>query len=984
MEPSSATPVEGGSPAIVLHDAVPGRLRVRLSGLRSADRARRLERALLGSGGLHRATASPETRSVLVVGDAALNPTTLLGKIERAWEIACGRMQSPEPAWWNLEPYEAAALLETGTTGLSSGEASARLARFGRNALQPAEEPSGLQLLLNQFRSLPSLLLMGSAIISMLTGGLFDAALIAGVITANAAIGFLTERRAMRIIHGFVQHATGLALVQRDGSPVEVQADRIVPGDLLLLTAGTAVPADARLMETRDLVIDESMLTGESQPVSKCTDVLADPATPMAERRNMAFGGTLVLSGEAIAVVVATGYLSEIGRIQAAVSETRHPATPLQRRLVGLELGLTLISFAAAAAVFGLGLLHGQSVLQLLPTAAALAIAAIPEGLPSAATVILATGLREMQRQGVLIRRLDAVETLGSVTAICFDKTGTLTQNRMAPVLLAFPDQELTIRDGVFRNGPTVIEPNTAKPLLLLLQVAVLCNESDLESGHAHHVLNGSSTENALLRLAIEAGIDVAALRQTHTLIETEARTEQRRFMRTRHEGNFVAIKGNPEDVLALCDDVLLTDGSTPLSEQLRDDISAQNQSMASRGLRVLGFAHERSGVMTWLGMVGLADPLRPDMPSIIRTFQTAGIRTVMVTGDQAATAGAIAAELHLSDQAQVTDGIATLSAADLESEAAASNVFARITPTEKLRIVRAFQESGEIVAMAGDGSNDAPALRAADIGVALGGEGTAIAREAADVVLAGDDLSTMVIAVRQGRAIYANLRKSVHFLVGTNSGEVLLALAASALGMRQPLTPAQLLWINLLTDVAIAISLGFEPPESDLMAQAPRDPAEPIIGPANARWLAAKGSLFAASALGAHMIGVARHGPGGGGLGFLTLLGAQLLDGLASRSQTQPAWNLPPNRYLTASLLGIAGLQVVAGLVPAVRGILGIGAFGVTDALVIGSGSLAPYLVSELAKMPDAFTSPPMALTSAADGQPPSQWMPESNIPRA
>ena len=626
MEPSSAIPVEGGSPAIVLHDAVPGRLRVRLSGLRSADRARRLERALLGSGGLHRATASPETRSVLVVGDAALDPTTLLGKIERAWEIACGRMQSPEPAWWNLEPYEAAALLETGTTGLSSGEASARLARFGRNALQPAEEPSGLQLLLNQFRSLPSLLLMGSAIISMLTGGLFDAALIAGVITANAAIGFLTERRAMRIIHGFVQHATGLALVQRDGSPVEVQADRIVPGDLLLLTAGTAVPADARLMETRDLVIDESMLTGESQPVSKCTDVLADPAAPMAERRNMAFGGTLVLSGEAIAVVVATGYLSEIGRIQAAVSETRHPATPLQRRLVGLELGLTLISFAAAAAVSSaLGCCMGRACCSSCRPRPRWRLPPFPEGLPSAATVILATGLREMQRQGVLIRRLDAVETLGSVTAICFDKTGTLTQNRMAPVLLAFPDQELTIRDGVFRNGPTVIEPNTAEPLLLLLQVAVLCNESDVESGHAHHVLNGSSTENALLRLAIEAGIDVAALRQTHTLIETEARTEQRRFMRTRHEGNFVAIKGNPEDVLALCDDVLLTDGPTPLSEQLRDDISAQNQSMASRGLRVLGFAHERSGVMTWLGMVGLADPLRPDMPSIIRTFQAAG-----------------------------------------------------------------------------------------------------------------------------------------------------------------------------------------------------------------------------------------------------------------------------------------------------------------------------------------------------------------------
>jgi Ca2+-transporting ATPase len=921
---------------------------------------RRLERVLLAEWtGCVRAEANAVTGNLLVVTSLPVSQESIRQRIKWAWAVACGHAEPNQPNWWRLTPEETASRLSTSCTGLTNAEAADRLAKFGPNRLTSTEQPGTLQLLLRQFRSLPSLLLTGSAVASLLTGGVFDAALIASVVAANAAIGFVTEQRAARIIEGFVSHGSGMALVRRNGEAGEIPAGSVVPGDVLLLMPGMIVPADARIIEAQDLVADESMLTGESAPVSKSIDRLTDPELPLAERSNMVFSGTLILAGQGLALVVSIGRSTEVGQINAAVAETESPKTPLQRRLEALELGITALSFAAAGAVFGLGMLHGQAIGEILPTAIALAIAAIPEGLPTTATVILARGLREMQRQGALIRRLDAVETLGSVNAICFDKTGTLTQNRMAVSVIAFDSERLVMREGrIYRDGMTV-DPSSLPTLLLLMRLAVLCNESEIASSTQHQILNGSSTENALLLAAVQAGIDTDEVRDAFPLIDTQGRTEHRRYMATRHgtsAGVFLAVKGSPDDVLELCEFCEEPDATLELTEQRRDSIRASNREMAARGLRVLGFAYHPDSAddpdgLIWVGMIGLSDPLRPDMQDVIADFHRAGIRTVMITGDQAATARSIAYDLALSPHLRVTDGIGSMSEAILREASAQSDVFARITPVDKLRIVQALQSTGQVIAMTGDGSNDAPALRAADIGVALGADGTTIARETADLVLAGDDLGTMVVAVSQGRAIYANLRKSVHFLVGTNSSEILLTLAATAIGLRQPLNPAQLLWINLLTDIAIAVSLGFEPPEADLMACPPRDPQEPIIGASDAKRLATKGALFSASALAAHLYGLARYGTNGGGIGFLTLLGAQLLDGLSSRSQTQPVWKLPPNPSVRNSLIGILALQTAAALVPATRRLLGIATLDWADLGIIAAGSIAPFLTVELAK---------------------------------
>jgi Ca2+-transporting ATPase len=936
----------------VVHACVAGRLRVHLAALiDNPDLIDKLSAALRQRREIRSSRASSITGNLLVEYDPQESQTTILEIIDGAIADSATPLR-PSVAWWTLSEEQALQQLNTSRTGLSSDAVAERSHDNAHTVQRPIAPTHPLTLLGGQFNSLPIILLSASALVSVATGGLLDAALVGGVIVANVVIGYVTERNAERIIHSFIKEDEQRALALRDGQPREVSRDELVPGDVLVLTPGTILPADVRIIESNGLTIDESILTGESMASSKIASTLVDPSTALPDRANMAYSGTFVTGGNGIAAVVATGYASEVGRINLAVASTRRAATPMQRQINQLGGQLTMASVMCSAALFGLGWWYELPLSELIRRSAALAVAAIPEGLPTVTTSILATGMQDMKRHGVLIRSLNAVETLGSVDVICFDKTGTLTRNQMQVTSIRIDSEQIDVRNNRFVYDDEPIDPNTHSGLMDLLRVGVLCNESVL-SGATAYIVNGSSTENALLLAAMRAGLDVVHLRQEYPLRDVEYRTETRRYMRTVHEVDgerrITAIKGNPLDVLALCRSRRDEETEHPLDDRYLAQIADDNAEMANAGLRVLGFAYAQDDdPPIWLGMVGMTDPARPEMAAVVEQFHRAGIRTIMVTGDQAGTALAVARDIALAPTISVYD-CAVAPAADIPASADATDVFARISPLHKLDVVRALQDQRHIVAMTGDGVNDGPALRAADIGITFGTTGTDAARTIADVVLAEDDLATMIIAVERGRTIYDNLHKAISFMVGTNSSEVMLTLAAAAVGAGQPLNTAQLLWINLVTDVAIAYSLGFEPPESDVLNKPPRAVDTPIIGRDDYRQLFVKGGLISGTAFATHLYGLARYGANGGGIAMSTLIAAQLLEGFSSRSRQRRVWDLPINPRLTASIFGLFGLQTLVSVIPLTRQMLGIEALDLLDLAVIAGGAGGQFLFSEL-----------------------------------
>lgn len=946
----------------VIHAPIAGRIRVRIpSLLRRPHLAKRLETELLARDVITAVNVSSNTATVLITYPRALAVDDIISVIADSLTAASAPKGTPPPiTWWSLSEQAVLEKLATSHNGLSTTEADHRRQQSGPNAPFHASEPSRWAILTRQFNSLPIVVLTVSTAFSLVTGGLFDAALIGGVIAANVIIGYATESRAEATIHRFMRLDRPSAIVRRDNGTVELSSDSLVPGDIILLTPGTVLTADARVLVSNELTVDESLLTGESLPVLKRSTPV-DRASSLADRLNMLFSGTTVVTGSGSAVVVATGHGTEASRIAAVVATTERTQTPLQLQLDHLGRQLTFASFLAAAAVFGLGLIRGTPLFGLLRVSSALAVAAIPEGLPTVATTILASGLQQMQRHNVLIRHLAAVETLGSVSVLCFDKTGTLTQNKMAASRIITNGHRFSIQDGFILDMHQA-DPTAYPGLMELFRVIALCSEVKISEGPDASLFDGSSTETALLVVAMQAGLDIREERERYPRILVNLRSEHRRYMKSLHSVDeqhvYIAVKGNPLDVLKMCDRYMDDDGVHRLSGRRRRDILAENDEMMAQGLRILGFAYDqrqddRQHGLIWLGLVGLADPARPGMASLIDSFHDAGIRTVMLTGDQSGTAMAIAQELGLADDIHLMDGAAFVekSSEDLADEVAHTDVFSRVSPVHKLDIVQALQHSHAVVAMTGDGTNDGPALRAAHIGITMGQDGTDAAREVADVVLADDDLSSLIVAVRHGRTLYSNIRKSVHFLVGTNSSEVLLTVQAAALNAGQPLNPAQLLWLNLITDVAIAFSLGFEQPAADVMAQPPRPLDEKIINGQDYRRLVTKGALFSTASLLAHFYGMNKYGPTGGGIAFATLVAAQLLDGFSSRSETTPAWSLPPNPYLRRSVIGSLLVQAAAILWPVSRGILGVAALDLLDLGVIGLGAGVPFLASEISK---------------------------------
>ncbi|MFO7173107.1 MAG: HAD-IC family P-type ATPase, partial [Bacillota bacterium] len=823
--------------------------------------------------------------------------------------------------WHAQAPEEVLAALATGPGGLSHREARRRLESVGPNLLREAPQAPWWAILLAQFQDFMVLILLVATGVSYALGERADALTIVAIVVLNALLGFVQEYRAERSLAALKELAAPTARVRREGRVQEVPAAEVVPGDVLLLEAGDRVPADARLLEAHSLLAEEAALTGESVPVAKAATWVGAPDTPLGDRRNMVYLGTVLRGGRGEAVAVATGMATEVGRIAGMIQEAEEEPTPLQRRLDQLGRWLVLACLGICALVVVAGTLRGEPATRMFLTGVSLAVAAIPEGLPAIVTVALALGVQRMIRRNAIVRRLQAVETLGCATAILSDKTGTLTRNEMMVRAVWTPGRSYRVTGDGYRPAGEFYPEGSDRPcpaaedaaLVQTLRSGVLCNNAELvppRQGDRSGAwgIQGDPTEGALLVAAAKAGEAPDRLFLSCRRLGEAPFSPERRRMAVLVAGpggeRVLHAKGAPDTILSLTTRVLDPDGRVrPLTEADRQAALAAAEAMAGAALRVLAVAYrplgpaepgqaadpspeadgvealERDLVLT--GLVGLMDPPRPEVRQAVRAAARAGIRTVMVTGDHPATALAVARELGIAgpgERALTGAEVEAMADEELVAAAATARVFARVAPQHKLRIVRAFKARGEIVAMTGDGVNDAPAVKEADIGIAMGRGGTDVTREASQLVLADDNYATIVAAVEEGRGIYDNIRKFIRYLLACNTGEVLTMFLAAAARLPLPLLPIQILWVNLVTDGLPAMALGMDPPEPDVMSRPPRRPDEGVFSRGLGGKILGRGlliglgtlALFLWGLLGWGLLGGAGAlgpGPGPGGL---------------------------------------------------------------------------------------------------------------------
>jgi magnesium-transporting ATPase (P-type) len=784
----------------------------------------------------------------------------------------------PRP-WHAADHVEVLESYRTQAEGLGGAEAQARLARFGANRLPQAAKRGVLARLFAQIHNVLIYVLLLSAIISLFLDHAVDAAVIFAVVIVNAAIGFIQEGKAEQALQAIAAMIDPRATVLRDGHRQSVPADQVVPGDIVVIEAGDRVPADLRVIRARNLRIEEAILTGESVAVEKDIRPVEEDA-PLGDRTSMAFSGTFVASGQGLGAVVATGLHTELGRISALLGEVESLKTPLIRRMDDFARQLTIVILGVAALAFVFAwYARGYSADDAFMTVVGLAVAAIPEGLPAILTITLAIGVRRMAARNAIIRRLPAVETLGSVSVICSDKTGTLTRNEMTVGRLRTADHTFEVTgvgyapEGAFMRDGNEVDPASDPVALQLVRAALLCNDAEVRLTHTEKdrlwTVNGDPMEGALVVLAMKAGIEPEVMRRQLPRLDEIPFDAAHRFMATLHrshdDGAFVLIKGAPERVLSMCAHELTSQGSRPI------DTAAWHRradELAGEGYRVLAFAMKPAagdkaalsfddvdGGAVLLGVVGLIDPPRDEAIEAIRDCRTAGIRVVMITGDHVVTAREIGRQLGLHDhdaaRAYTGQEIEALDAGALRAVAREASVFARTTPEHKLRLVEALQAERLIVAMTGDGVNDAPALKRADVGVAMGQKGTEAAKQASEMVLADDNFASIVAAVREGRTVYDNILKVIAWTLPTNGGEAFTILAALMLGLAMPITPVQILWVNMVTAVALGLTLAFEPPEPGTMRRAPRPSGERILSPSLIWRIAFVSALFVAGAFG-------------------------------------------------------------------------------------------------------------------------------------
>ncbi|MEF2553586.1 cation-transporting P-type ATPase [Aurantimonas sp. A2-1-M11] len=863
--------------------------------------------------------------------------------------------------------------------GLSDEEVARRREKHGENRLRRAVRKSVWAVLVDQFKSLIFALLGAAAALSFFLGEFIQGTAILIAVLINAAIGFFTELRAMRSMEALRELERDTARVRRDGKEREVESAELVPGDLVLLEAGEVVPADLRLMETSNLQVNESALTGESVPVGKTTEAIeGDPQ--LADRENMAFKGTSIAIGSGIGGVTGTGMNTELGSISQMAEEAEEARSPLEQRLDKLSQRLLVVILVIAAVTALIGVVRGRDLMLMIETGVALVVAAVPEGLPIVASVALARGMWRLARRNALIERLTAVETLGAVTVICSDKTGTLTENRMALSRIRIAAGEVSIGEGEnsFALDDEHIDPGDHAALKAALEVSVLCNSAVLDEGDDEERRGtGDPMEVALLEGGRHAGLDREELVGRMEEVRREEFDPDVKMMATYHrvdEGVLIAVKGAPEAVLEVCARVLGDDDEPEdLDEEARNRWQGLNDELAGKGLRALALAQKRvpdesAGPyedLTLIGLVGLLDPPRSEVRDAVLECRRAGIRVAMVTGDQPNTARAIAAAVGLvddSDDVRVVEGKDMPSAENKLTEEEQSHllntpIFARFNPAQKLDLIQIYQDAGFVVAMTGDGVNDAPALKKADIGVAMGQRGTEVARDAADMVLLDDSFATIVAAVKQGRTIFGNIRRFVVYMLSGNTGEIFAVSLMALLNAPLPLLPLQILYINIVSDVFPALALGVGETAGDVMKRPPRDPKEPILTRRIWGVIGGYGVLIGASVLIvfwlAFEFGMSRYEAVT--VSFLTFGFARLWHVFNMRDADSPVFRneITTNRYVWIAIgIGIA-LMLGAIYLPVLGPVLNTVPPDLQGWTLIVCGSLAPLVIGQLLKLP-------------------------------
>lgn len=829
--------------------------------------------------------------------------------------------------WYQMTAEEALRGMESSHGGLSSGQAEVRCGQFGENVLQEHAGKKIWQVFLEQFQDLLVLILIVAAAISVLSGSGESAAVIFAVITMNAVLGTIQHEKARKSLESLKKLSAPVAQVLRDGKSQEIPAAKVVPGDIVLLDAGSLVAADGRLLECYNLQVNESSLTGESLPVEKRAGVEDVAGIPLGDQYNMVFAGSLVTGGRGVFVVTATGMETELGKIARLMNMAKEKKTPLQVSLDQFSTHLAALILGICVLVFGLSLYRGTSVLESLMFAVALAVAAIPEALGSIVTIVQAMGTQQMAREHAIIKDLKAVESLGCVSVICSDKTGTLTQNRMTV-------EQVLVDGRVLQPGQLRLYDPVQR---YFLYGAVLDNDAVVQGD----VCTGDPTEAALLAMALRADVSPEALRREMPRLGELPFDSGRKRMSTLHWCDGICVlftKGAPDVLLERTDQILTKSGVRPMTPEQKKQIRQQNESWAAGGLRVLAVAYrpleqmqacslELEDACIFLGIAAMLDPPRPESKPAVLTAKKAGIRPVMITGDHPVTALAVAEKtgiLEAGDLAVTGPGLDQMTDGELDRKLEYISVYARVSPEHKIRIVEAWQRQGRIVAMTGDGVNDAPALKKADIGVAMGIMGTEVSKDAASMILTDDNFATMIKAVANGRNVYRNIRNAVQFLLSGNMAGILCVLYASILALPMPFAPVHLLFINLLTDSLPAIAIGMEPQEEGLLDQPPRDPKEGILTAAFLLRLVLQGMLIAVSTMTAYHVGMDTGGAGTAStMAFSALTLARLFHGFNCRSShsllrlgiRSNMWSVmafETGTLLLAAVLFLPGLQVL------------------------------------------------------------------------
>ena len=865
--------------------------------------------------------------------------------------------------------------LRVSDAGLTTSDAQARLAEYGPNTIPVGTPASRWHVLAGQFRSVVTLLLVGAFVIAAATGDAADLVAIGAVLVLNVALGFAVEIRAHRAVEALAELEPRVGVVVRDGLITELEAHGIVPGDVLVLEAGQAVPADARML-IGELQINEAALTGESVPVWKVADAPIAAGTALPDRSTMVHAGTLVVGGGARAVVVATGGTTELGGIGRLVATTAHPRTPLELQLDALGQQLVLVALMVAAATGILAWIHGGSLALVLESAVALAVAAIPEGLPAVATITLALAVHRMARQHALVRRLPVVETLGSVTVLCTDKTGTLTAGEMTATTIRTCDAAYDVSGvgyeptGTFSIDGCPIDVRRHADLEYALETGVAAGRGDVMLTATGWTPRGDPTEVALATAALKAGIDRAAVTGGMPEVGDVPFSSERQLMaifhRRRDGRTTVFVKGAPDRVLNLCWSAFGRGTTRPFDAATRESMRRANHDMAAQGLRVLALAtgdvahaDERSLVgLTFVALVGISDPPAAGVKDAIGAFRRSGIRTVMLTGDQRGTAEAIARELQLEGDthALTGDDVDVLADGELQERLATATVFSRVSPAAKLRLVTAFQRRGEVVAMIGDGVNDAAALKRADVGVTMGRRGTRVARDTATIVLTDDRFETIGAAIAEGRLVFENIRRFVFYLFSCNLAEIIVLLGTSAAGWPLPLAPIQVLWLNLVTDSVPALALALEPGRGDLTLRPPRRQTEALVSRQFLHSIALYAMLIAVPVLAAivwqTVTGVAYSRAVT--INFAVLGLAQLLHlGNARDEGPVLSWRLAVANRAAFGALVIGALSVLAVVqIPAFAHLLRLVPLRATDWLLVCGLALVPAIVGQTIKL--------------------------------